>query len=66
MPVAAYSVSGEYACIKAAASEGWIDERRIMSEVLLAIKRAGADIILTYFAKQAALMLRTEGGLGGQ
>jgi porphobilinogen synthase len=64
VPVAAYSVSGEYACIRAAASVGWIDERRIMSEVLLSIKRAGADIILTYFAKQAALMLRKEGGLG--
>ena len=50
-PVAAYNVSGEYAMIKAAAQNGWIDERRVALEVLTSIKRAGADIILTYFAK---------------
>ena len=56
-PVAAYSVSGEYSMIKAAGQNGWIDERRIMMEVLLAIRRAGADMILTYFAKDAARVL---------
>jgi porphobilinogen synthase len=54
VPVAAYSVSGEYSLIKAAAKLGWIDETRLMLEVLTSIKRAGADIILTYFAKDAA------------
>ncbi len=57
VPVAAYSVSGEYACIKAAAKLGWIDEERAMMELLMSIKRAGADIILTYFAKDAARLL---------
>jgi porphobilinogen synthase len=56
-PVAAYNVSGEYSMIKAAAMNGWIDEERIMLEVLLSIKRAGADMILTYFAKQVARAL---------
>ena len=56
-PVAAYNVSGEYSMIKAAGQKGWIDESRIMMEVLLAIKRAGADMILTYFAKDAARAL---------
>jgi len=56
-PVAAYSVSGEYSMIKAAGQRGWIDEQRIMMEVLLAIRRAGADMILTYFAKDAARLL---------
>ena len=56
-PVAAYNVSGEYSMIKAAGQNGWIDEARIMMEVLLAIKRAGADMILTYFAKDAARLL---------
>ena len=51
MPVAAYNVSGEYAMIKAAAQKGWIDEKRVALEVLTSIKRAGADMILTYFAK---------------
>ena len=51
VPVAAYSVSGEYAMIKAAAQQGWIDEKRAALEVLTSIKRAGADMILTYFAK---------------
>jgi len=57
LPVAAYNVSGEYSVIKAAAKLGWIDEERAMMEVLTSIKRAGADIILTYFAKEAARVL---------
>jgi porphobilinogen synthase len=56
-PVAAYQVSGEYAMIKAAAQQGWLDEERIMMETLIAIRRAGADLILTYFAKEAARKL---------
>ncbi|ADI02187.1 MAG TPA: porphobilinogen synthase [Syntrophothermus lipocalidus] len=56
-PLAAYNVSGEYAMVKAAAANGWLDEERIMMEVLTAIKRAGADIIITYFAKEAARLL---------
>jgi porphobilinogen synthase len=56
-PLAAYNVSGEYSMIKAAGQNGWIDEPRIVMEVLLAIKRAGADMILTYFAKEAARAL---------
>ncbi|MEK7748146.1 MAG: porphobilinogen synthase [Nitrospirota bacterium] len=58
VPVAAYQVSGEYAMIKAAAKMEWIDEARVMMESLLSIKRAGADMILTYFAKEAAKVLR--------
>jgi porphobilinogen synthase len=58
VPVAAYNVSGEYAMIKAAAERGWIDEKKIMMETLLSMKRAGADLILTYFAKEVALILR--------
>lgn len=57
LPVAAYQVSGEYSMIKAAGMNGWIDEKKIMMESLLAIKRAGADLIITYFAKEAAEML---------
>ena len=57
LPLAAYQVSGEYAMIKAAAQNGWIDEERIMMESLLGIKRAGADMIITYFAEEAARML---------
>jgi porphobilinogen synthase len=57
-PVAAYNVSGEYSMIKAAGQNGWIDEGRIMMEVLFAIKRAGADMILSYFAKDAVRLLR--------
>jgi porphobilinogen synthase len=57
MPTAAYNVSGEYAMIKAAGRNGWIDEPRLMMEVLTSIKRAGADLILTYFAKDAARLL---------
>ncbi len=58
VPLAAYNVSGEYAMIKAAAANGWIDEQRVALEVLTSIKRAGADMILTYFAKDAARWLR--------
>lgn len=58
LPVAAYQVSGEYLMLKSAASGGWLDERAIVLESLVAIKRAGASMILTYFAKQAALWLR--------
>ncbi len=57
LPVAAYNVSGEYAMIKAAASQGWIDEKKVILETLTSMKRAGADLILTYFAKDVALML---------
>jgi porphobilinogen synthase len=53
LPLAAYHVSGEYAMIKAAAQKGWIDEKRVMLETLTSIKRAGADIILTYYAREA-------------
>ncbi len=56
LPVSAYNVSGEYAMLKAAGEKGWIDYNRAMPEMLLSIKRAGADIILTYFAKEFALM----------
>ena len=57
VPLAAYNVSGEFSMIKAAAERGWIDEARIRDEVLLSIKRAGADLILTYFAKDVARSL---------
>jgi porphobilinogen synthase len=57
MPVAAYNVSGEYSMIKAAAANGWLDGERVMIEVLTSIKRAGADVIITYFAKDAATIL---------
>jgi porphobilinogen synthase len=56
-PLAAYNVSGEYAMVKAAAARGWIDEKRIVPEILTSIKRAGADIIITYHAKDAAAWL---------
>jgi porphobilinogen synthase len=58
LPLAAYHVSGEYAMIKAAAERGWIDEERVMLETLTSIRRAGADIILTYYAREAARLLR--------
>ncbi len=58
LPVAAYNVSGEFAMVKAAAEKGWIDEERVMLETLTAIKRAGADMILTYFAIDAARRLK--------
>jgi porphobilinogen synthase len=57
MPIAAYNVSGEYSMIKAAAERGWLDGEKVMMEVLTSIKRAGADVILTYFAKEAAAFL---------
>ena len=58
LPVAAYQVSGEYAMLKAASGNGWLDERRVALESLVAIRRAGADVILTYYARQAARWLR--------
>ncbi len=58
VPVAAYNVSGEFAMVKAAAQKGWIDERRVALEILTGIKRAGADLILTYFARDAARWLK--------
>ncbi|GER82925.1 MAG: porphobilinogen synthase [Thermogemmatispora sp.] len=58
LPLAAYNVSGEYAMIKAAAQQGWLEERRIVMEVLTGIRRAGADIIITYFAPDVARWLR--------
>jgi porphobilinogen synthase len=58
LPVAAYNVSGEYAMLKAAAKAGWIDEKRVCLEILTGIKRAGADIILTYSAVDAARWLQ--------
>jgi porphobilinogen synthase len=57
VPLSAYQVSGEYAMIQAAAANGWIDRDRVMMESLIAIQRAGATIILTYFAKDAARLL---------
>ncbi|MFM7886584.1 MAG: porphobilinogen synthase, partial [Pseudanabaena sp.] len=57
VPIAAYNVSGEYAMIKAAAQLGWIDEKKVMFETLLSMKRAGADLILTYHAKSVAQLL---------
>jgi len=58
LPIAAYHVSGEYAMIKAAAEKGWIDGEKVMAETLLSIRRAGADIILTYFAKEMGMLLQ--------
>ncbi len=58
LPVAAYNVSGEYAMVKAAALNGWIDEERVVMETLIGFKRAGADLILTYHAKDAARWLQ--------
>jgi porphobilinogen synthase len=62
LPIAAYHVSGEYAMIKAAAQNGWIDEERVMMETLTSIKRAGADLILTYYAWEASRLLRGANG----
>jgi porphobilinogen synthase len=59
-PIACYNVSGEYAMIKAAGEKGWIDEERVMMESLLSMKRAGADIIITYFAKEVAKILKRD------
>lgn len=58
LPIAAYNVSGEYAMVKAAAAKGWLDGDAVMHEVLLSIKRAGADVVLTYFAKEFAEVAR--------
>jgi len=60
VPVAAYNVSGEFAMVKAAARLGWLEEERVMLEMLTAIKRAGADLIITYFARDAARLLRQQ------
>jgi len=60
LPLAAYQVSGEYSMIKAAAERGWIDERRVMLETLTGIRRAGADIIITYYAVEAAKAVNRE------
>jgi len=57
LPVAAYNVSGEYAMVKAAAQQGWMDGEKVMMEILYSIRRAGADLIITYFAKEAAVLL---------
>jgi len=59
LPVAAYNVSGEFSMVKAAAKLGWIDEQKVAMEILTSIKRAGADLILTYYAKEAAKWLST-------
>jgi porphobilinogen synthase len=58
MPICAYNVSGEYSMVKAAAQNGWLDGEKVMMEVLTSIKRAGADVIITYFAKEAAELLK--------
>jgi porphobilinogen synthase len=58
LPLAAYQVSGEYAMVEAAAAQGWLDRDRVIMETLTAIRRAGADIILTYWAAEAARRLR--------
>jgi porphobilinogen synthase len=63
VPLAAYNVSGEYAMVKAAAERGWLDERRTVMEMLTAIKRAGADLLITYFAKDVARWLQEERGI---
>jgi porphobilinogen synthase len=60
LPISAYNVSGEYAMLYAAAQNGWLDKDRAMKEMLLSIRRAGADIILTYFAKEYAILLQEE------
>jgi porphobilinogen synthase len=58
LPLVAYNVSGEYSMVKAAAQQGWIDEQAVVMEMLTGMKRAGADVIITYFAKDAARWLR--------
>lgn len=60
LPLATYNVSGEFAMVKAAAANGWIDEERIVLELLLSMKRAGADIIISYHAKDAARWLQQQ------
>jgi porphobilinogen synthase len=59
VPVAAYNVSGEYSMVKAAERMGWLDGKRTMVEILYSIKRAGADLILTYFAKEVAKLINS-------
>lgn len=61
LPIAAYHVSGEYAMLKAAVEKGWLDEKDVVLETLTCFKRAGADIILTYYAKQAAQWMKEDG-----
>jgi porphobilinogen synthase len=63
LPIAAYNVSGEYAMVKAADQNGWIAGEKVMMEILLSIKRAGADLILTYFAKEVAKLLIEHGSI---
>jgi porphobilinogen synthase len=58
LPLVAYNVSGEYSMVKAAAAQGWIDERAVVMESLIGMKRAGADLIITYFAKDVAGYLK--------
>ncbi|MCK5826053.1 MAG: porphobilinogen synthase, partial [Desulfuromusa sp.] len=58
LPLVAYNVSGEYSMVKAAAEKGWIDGERVMMETLLGMKRAGADLIITYHAKEVARLLQ--------
>jgi porphobilinogen synthase len=58
LPIVAYNVSGEYSMVKAAGQKGWLDAEKVMMESLLSIKRAGAKVILTYFAKEAALLMK--------
>ena len=60
LPVAAYQVSGEYAMLKAVAERGWLDERTVALESLLAIRRAGADMIFSYYARQASRWLKED------
>ena len=60
LPLAAYNVSGEFSLVKAAAEKGWIDEDRLVKEILTSIKRAGADIIITYHAPHMAKILQQE------
>jgi porphobilinogen synthase len=62
-PMAAYNVSGEYSMVKAAGAAGWIDEQSVVLEILSSIKRAGADIILSYHAKEVSRLLREMGGV---
>ena len=62
VPVAAYNVSGEYAMVCAAAEKGWVEKDRALLEILFSIRRAGADMILSYFAKDAATLLREQYG----
>ena len=58
LPLAAYNVSGEYSMVRAAAAKGWLDEKAAVYEILVGIKRAGADVTITYFAEQAALWMK--------